>query len=111
MNEEWRNDSTGIAYAFETPPAPEVASSETTATTPTPAPAEEPLLNAQKIADVLDVSYGQVFWYLKKKYIKSRHVPSGGRKTYVVTKSDLEAWLSKPAQRARFTQLYWDRLK
>ena len=100
-----------LEMASKPVPAETTASPATAEIAATTAPAEEPLLRTQDIAKVLNASYGQVRWYLTQGYIKSRHVPSGGRRTFVVKKSDLEAWLSKPGQRVRFRQVNWDRLK
>jgi hypothetical protein len=62
------------------------------------------------MAYVMDATPGSVWQYCKKKYIKAKHVPHLGRKTYVVKLSDFKEWLDRPAQRARYPKRYWDRL-
>jgi hypothetical protein len=127
-DQEWKNDSTGTAHAIEateqsqtmtgaarvasavievmvpnTPPAPEP--------TPEPVVTTEELFTTKDIAALLGASYGCVRWYLDRGYITgAKHVPSGGRKTFVVKRSDLLKWLEKPGQRAKWKTLHWDRL-
>jgi hypothetical protein len=129
FEEQIAEQQTGTATAMEPMRGPHIpgwnevtsVNTATTATTTGVAAIAEPdavepetteeLYTTRDIAAVLGASYGCVRWYLDRGYIKAKHVPSGGRFTFVVKRSDLLKWLDKPGQRAKFKTLHWDRLQ